>query len=53
MQTVGYTYGNCLVELDKKNQLVPELAKSWEPNKDATSWVVKSARASLSTTARR
>ena len=41
MQTVGYTYGNCLVELDEKNQLVPELAESWEPNKDATSWVVK------------
>jgi peptide/nickel transport system substrate-binding protein len=30
MQMVGYTYGNCLVELDEKNQLVPELAESWE-----------------------
>src|SRR5919206_3868091 len=36
MQTVGYTYGNCLVELGEKNELIPELADSWEPNKDAT-----------------
>ena len=41
MQAVGYHYGNCLVELDEKNQLVPELAQSWEPSDDATKWVLK------------
>ena len=44
MQTVGYTYGNCLVELDEKNQLVPELAESWEPSNDAKTWVFKLRR---------
>jgi peptide/nickel transport system substrate-binding protein len=41
MQMVGYTYGNCLVELDERNQLVPELAESWEPSDDAKTWVFK------------
>src|SRR3712207_2136673 len=44
MQSVGYHYGNCLVELDERNQLVPELAESWEPSDDATKWVVKLRR---------
>ena len=44
MQTVGYTYGNCLVELDENNQLVPELAESWEPSDDARTWVFKLRR---------
>ncbi len=41
MQTVGYQWGNPLVELDVKNEAIPELAESWEPNKDATQWVFK------------
>jgi peptide/nickel transport system substrate-binding protein len=44
MQTVGYQYGNCLVELDERNQLVPELAESWEPSDDARTWVFKLRR---------
>ncbi len=41
MQTVGYQWGNPLVELDEKNEAIPELAESWEPNADATQWVFK------------
>jgi len=41
MQTVGYQWGNCLVELNEQNELTPELAESWEPNADATQWVFK------------
>jgi peptide/nickel transport system substrate-binding protein len=44
MQTVGYQWGNCLVELDEKNQPVPELAESWEPSDDAKTWVFKLRR---------
>jgi peptide/nickel transport system substrate-binding protein len=31
MQTVGYQWGNPLVELDENNQVIPELAESWSP----------------------
>lgn len=41
MYTIGFQWGNCLVELDADNALVPELAESWEPNADATQWVFK------------
>ena len=41
MQTVGYEWGNPLVELDENNKTIPELAESWEPNADATQWVFK------------
>ncbi len=41
MQTVGYQWGNPLVELDENNNTIPELAESWEPNADATEWVFK------------
>jgi peptide/nickel transport system substrate-binding protein len=41
MQTVGYQFGNCLVELDENNQVIPELAESWESNADASQWVFK------------
>ncbi len=41
MQTVGYQWGNPLVELDEHNKTIPELAESWEPNADATQWVFK------------
>jgi peptide/nickel transport system substrate-binding protein len=39
--TVGYQWGNCLVEYGKDNKIVPELAESWEPNSNATSWTFK------------
>ena len=41
MQTVGYQWGNCLTELDANNEVIPELAESWEPNEEATAWVFK------------
>jgi peptide/nickel transport system substrate-binding protein len=41
MQTVGYQWGNPLVELDERNQVIPELAESWEPDEQATEWVFK------------
>ncbi len=44
MQTVGYQWGNCLVEIDEKVRPVPELAESWEPSPDATTWVFKIRR---------
>src|SRR5690606_1767393 len=36
IQTVGFQWGNCLVELDRNNNVTPELAESWEPSDDAT-----------------
>lgn len=41
IETVNFTWGNCLVELDEKLNAVPELATSWEPSKDAKTWVFK------------
>ncbi len=41
MQTVGYQWGNPLIELDENNKTIPELAESWEANADATQWVFK------------
>ncbi len=41
VETVNFSWGNCLVELDEKANAIPELALSWEPNADATSWVFK------------
>ena len=39
--TVGYQWGNGLVELTEDGSLVPELAESWEPDSAATKWVMK------------
>lgn len=36
MQTVGHQWGNCLAELDEKNEVIPEPAESCEPNEHAT-----------------
>ena len=44
IQTVGYQWGNCLVELDENVEAIPELAESWEASKDATRWVFKLRR---------
>lgn len=39
--TVGFQWGNCLVELDENNDAVPELATSWEPSDGGAAWVFK------------
>lgn len=44
MQTVGYQWGNCLVEVDEKVEAIPELATEWAPNADASVWVFKLRR---------
>ncbi len=44
IQTVGYAWGNCLVEIDEKVRPIPELAESWEPTPDAKRWVFKLRR---------
>ncbi len=44
IQTVGYQWGNCLVELDEEVNAIPELAESWEASKDARTWVFKLRR---------
>src|SRR3546814_844581 len=41
LYTVGFQWGNCLVEMDENNRAVPELVESWERNADATQWVFK------------
>lgn len=41
MTNTVYTYANHLFETDNTGQLVPELAESFEANKDATRWVIK------------
>jgi peptide/nickel transport system substrate-binding protein len=39
--TLGYAWGNSLVELNSDGTLIPELAESWETDKTATKWVFK------------
>ena len=41
MQTVGYGLRNCLAEMNNDDELVPELAESWEPSADAATWTIK------------
>lgn len=41
MQSVGYLWGNNLVELDQNAKAIPELAESWEAKPGATEWVFK------------
>jgi peptide/nickel transport system substrate-binding protein len=38
---LGATFGNCLLEIDNNNKLVPELADSWESSKDLRTWRFK------------
>ena len=38
---ISFQVRNCLIEIDQKSQLVPELAESWEPTPDATKWTFK------------
>lgn len=39
--SVNWQTRNNLIEIDHNLELVPELAESWEPSKDAKRWVVK------------
>lgn len=41
LQTVGYCWGNNLVELDENAKATPELAESWEAKSGAAEWVFK------------
>ena len=41
MTSVVFAYANQLFETDMNGKLVPELAESFEANKDATVWVIK------------
>ncbi len=41
MQTVGYGLRNCLAEMNNDDELVPELAESWESSADAATWTIK------------
>jgi len=38
---INWQLRNCLVEVDYKGNLVPELAESWEPTPDASQWIFK------------
>ena len=40
-QTVGYLWGNSLVEVDENARLTSELAESWDSNNDATQWTFR------------
>jgi peptide/nickel transport system substrate-binding protein len=41
MQVVGFGFRNCLTEVSNEDELIPELAKSWEASDDATQWTFK------------
>ena len=38
---ISFQVRNCLIEIDQKSQLVPELAESWEATPDAAKWIFK------------
>lgn len=40
MQTLGYGLRNCLAEMNQNDELVPELAESWEASTDAKTWKI-------------
>jgi len=45
MQTVGFgPLRNNLAEISSDNEVIPELAESWEPSKDARTWTFKLRR---------
>jgi peptide/nickel transport system substrate-binding protein len=41
MQVVGFGFRNCLTEVNNDDELIPELAESWEASDDATQWTFK------------
>ncbi|MGE4250036.1 MAG: ABC transporter substrate-binding protein [Parvibaculaceae bacterium] len=40
-QVMSFSLRNCLVEIDRDNNAVPELAESWSVDKGAKRWVLK------------
>lgn len=38
---ISFQVRNCLIEIDQKSQLVPELAESWEATPDAAQWTFR------------
>jgi peptide/nickel transport system substrate-binding protein len=40
-QTVGYLWGNSLIEVDENGRMTPELAEAWDSNNDATQWTFR------------
>jgi peptide/nickel transport system substrate-binding protein len=38
---VGFVLGSCLTGIDQKNNVVPDLAESFEPSDEAKTWVFK------------
>ncbi|MGE3149012.1 MAG: ABC transporter substrate-binding protein [Pseudorhodoplanes sp.] len=44
MQVVGFGLRNNLTEISSENQVVPEVAESWEPSPDAKTWTFKLRR---------
>ncbi len=41
---INWQNRNCLVEVDHKGDIVPELAETWEPSSDASQWTFKLRR---------
>ena len=41
MQSVNLQLRNCLIELNYKSEIVPELAETWESSPDASEWTFK------------
>ena len=44
MYNINWQIRNCLVEVDYKGNLVPELAESWESSPDAAQWIFQVRR---------
>ncbi len=38
--SITFQLRNCLIEIDHKGNLIPELAESWEPAPDAKKWII-------------
>lgn len=43
-QLIGSSIHNCLTEIDPEGRLTPELAESWEPSADVTTWTFQLRR---------
>lgn len=41
MQVVGFGFRNCLTEISNEDELIPELAESWDASADAKRWTFK------------
>ena len=50
---IGFAFGNCLTEIGRDNELLGELATSWDSSPDAVNWSFELRRGWSSTTARR